>query len=77
MPSFMTENRTIDQGTSAIAPSVTGAYADALIQSGVYSQVGLNDLGNMAADTVIPVTGQSTAAWAGENATVADTGADF
>jgi len=77
MPSFMTEKRTIDQGTSAIAPSVTGAYADALIQSGVYSQVGLNDLGNMAADTVIPVTGKSTAAWAAENATVSDTGADF
>jgi len=77
MPSFMTEKRTIDQGSSAIAPSVTGAYADALIQSGVYSQVGLNDLGNMAADTVIPVTGKSTAAWAAENATVSDTGADF
>ena len=77
MPSFMTEKRTIDQANSRIAPSITGAYADALIQSGVYSQVGLNDLGNMAADTVIPVTGKSTAAWAGETATVADTGADF
>lgn len=77
MPSFMTEKRTIDQGHSAIAPTTVNAYADALIQSGVYSQLGLTDLGNLSADTIVPITGKSTAAWAGENATVSDSGADF
>ena len=77
MPSFMTEKRDIDQNGSAIAPSVTGAYADALVQGGVYSKVGLNDLGNMAADTVIPITGASTASWAAENGAVTNSGVDF
>lgn len=77
MPSFMTEKRDIDQNGSQIAPSVTGAYAQALVQGGIYSKVGLNDLGNMAADTIIPITGASTAAWAAENAGVTNTGVDF
>tara|TARA_R110000765_G_scaffold415301_1_gene516340 strand:- start:944 stop:2164 length:1221 start_codon:yes stop_codon:yes gene_type:complete len=77
MPSFMTEKRDIDQTGSAIAPSVTGAYAEALVQGGVYSQVGLNDLGNMAADTIIPITGASTASWAAENGAVTNSGVDF
>ena len=77
IPSFMTEKRAIDQAVSAIAPSVTGVYADSLQENGVFSQVGVTDLGNMAADTVIPVAGGSTVAWSGEVTTVSNSGADF
>ena len=77
LPSFMTEKRTIDQGTSAIAPVAIGAYVDSLQASGLYNRVGINDLGTVAADTVLPIAGGSTVAWAAENAATADTGADF
>jgi HK97 family phage major capsid protein len=77
LPSFMTEKRTIDQGTSLIAPVAIGAYVDSLQASGLYNRVGINDLGTVAADTVLPIAGGSTVAWAAENAATADTGADF
>ena len=77
IPSFMTEKRAIDQGASAIAPTSVGAYVDSLAQSGVYSRVGLNNLGTVAADTVLPIAGGSTVAWAAEVAAAADGGADF
>tara|TARA_R110002020_G_scaffold197548_2_gene398677 strand:- start:408 stop:1652 length:1245 start_codon:yes stop_codon:yes gene_type:complete len=77
LPSFMTEKRTIDQGTSAIAPVAVGAYVDSLQAAGLYNRVGINDLGTVAADTVLPIAGGSTVAWGAENAATADTGADF
>jgi len=77
LPSFMTEKRTIDQGTSAIAPVSVGAYVDSLQASGLYNRVGVQDLGTVAADTVLPIAGGSTVAWAAENNATADTGADF
>tara|TARA_R100001244_G_scaffold42085_2_gene38082 strand:- start:7190 stop:8416 length:1227 start_codon:yes stop_codon:yes gene_type:complete len=78
MPSFMMEKRAyVDQATSLIAPSVTTAFADALVAGGLYNKVGISDLGNMAADTIVPITGANAVAWAGENAAGTDTSADF
>jgi len=77
IPSFMTEKRQITQGVSAIAPTAIGAYIESLGENGLYKRVGLNDLGTVAADTVLPVAGGSTVAWAAEVATAADGGADF
>ena len=77
IPSFMTEKRAIDQTTSAIAPTSVGAYIDSLQASGLYNRVGLNNLGTVAADTVLPIAGGSTVAWAAEVAAAADGGADF
>lgn len=77
LPSFMTEKRAIDQGTSAIAPTAVGAYVDSLQASGLYSRVGLNDLGTVAADTVLPIAGGSTVGWDTEVEAATDGGADF
>ena len=77
IPSFMTEKRQITQGSSAIAPTAIGAYIESLGENGLYKRVGLNDLGTVAADTVLPIAGGSTVAWAAEVAVAADGGADF
>lgn len=77
LPTFMTEKRAIDQAGSAIAPTAVGAFVDSLQASGLYNRVGLNNLGTVAADTVLPIAGGSTVAWAGEVAAAADGGADF
>ena len=77
LPTFMTEKRAIDQTNSAIAPTAVGAFVDSLQASGLYNRVGLNNLGTVAADTVLPIAGGSTVAWAGEVAAAADGGADF
>ena len=77
LPTFMTEKRAIDQGASAIAPTAVGTFVDSLQASGLYNRVGLNNLGTVAADTVLPIAGGSTVAWAGEVAAAADGGADF
>ena len=78
IPTMLKEKRgIIDQGTSAIAPTAVGAYVDSLQASGLYNRVGLNDLGTVAADTVLPIAGGTTVAWAAENAASADGGADF
>jgi len=78
IPTMLKEERAaIDQGTSAIAPTAVGAYVDSLAASGLYNRVGINDLGTVAADTVLPIAGGSTVAWAAENAASADGGADF
>jgi len=78
MPAFMTEKRAyVDQGSSAIAPSVTTAFADALVEGGLWNNVGLTNLGNMSADTIVPITGANAVAWAAENAAGTDTSADF
>ena len=78
IPTMLTEKRAvIDQGNSAIAPTAIGAYVDALQADGLYNRVGINDLGTVAADTVLPIAGGSTVAWAAENGSAADGGADF
>ena len=78
IPTILTEKRAvIDQGNSAIAPTAVGAYVDALQADGLYNRVGVNNLGTVAADTVLPIAGGSTVAWAAENGAAADGGADF
>jgi len=78
IPTLLKEQRgIIDQGTSAIAPTAVGAYVDALAASGLYNRVGLNNLGTVAADTVLPIAGGSTVGWNTENGASADGGADF
>jgi HK97 family phage major capsid protein len=78
IPTMLKEQRgIIDQGTSAIAPTAVGAYVDSLAASGLYNRVGINDLGTVAADTVLPIAGGSTVAWNTENGASADGGADF
>ena len=78
IPTMLKEERAaIDQGTSAIAPTAVGAYVDSLAASGLYNRVGINDLGTVAADTVLPIAGGSTVAWNTENGASADGGADF
>tara|TARA_B100000519_G_scaffold188672_1_gene186442 strand:+ start:2948 stop:4192 length:1245 start_codon:yes stop_codon:yes gene_type:complete len=81
LPSWMTnkaEKRAIvDQATSAIQPVAVEAFADALVEGALYSQVGLTNLGTLAADTVVPITGANAVAWAAENAAGTDTSADF
>jgi len=77
LPTFMTEKRAIDQTNSAIAPTAVGAFVDSLQASGLYNRIGINNLGTVAADTVLPIAGGSTVAWAGEVAAAADGGADF
>ncbi len=81
LPGFMTskaEKRAIvDQATSAIQPVAVEAFADALVEGALYNKVGVTDLGNLAADTVVPITGANAVAWAAENAAGTDTSADF
>ena len=78
IPSILKEERAvIDQGTSAIAPTAVGAFVDALQASGLYNRVGINNLGTVAADTVLPIAGGSTVGWNTENGASADGGADF
>tara|TARA_R110002020_G_scaffold154529_9_gene334433 strand:- start:2348 stop:3589 length:1242 start_codon:yes stop_codon:yes gene_type:complete len=78
IPSWMTEKRAyVDQANSAIAPVAIEAYADALRADTLFDKVGINNLGNLAANTVVPITGAITAAWAAENAAGADQSADF
>ena len=77
LPTFMTEKRAIDQTNSAIAPTSVGAYIDSLQASALYSRVGVNDLGTVAADTVLPIAGGSTVGWKSEVAAADDGGANF
>jgi len=77
IPTMMKEERAIDQTNSAIAPTSVGAYVDSLQASGLYNRVGINDLGTVAADTVLPIAGGSTVAWGAEVAAASDGGANF
>ena len=81
LPSWMTnkaEKRAIvDQSTSAIQPVAVEAFADALVEGALYNKVGVTNLGTLAADTVVPITGANAVEWAAENAAGADTSADF
>lgn len=77
LPTFMTEKRAISQAGSAIAPSVVAEYVDTLQATSLYNRLGVNDLGTVTADTILPIAGNTTVNWATENAATADTGADF
>ena len=77
IPTMMKEERAIDQTNSGIAPTSVGAYVDSLQASGLYNRVGINDLGTVAADTVLPIAGGSAVAWATEVGAAADGGANF
>tara|TARA_R110000751_G_scaffold240843_3_gene341428 strand:- start:971 stop:2212 length:1242 start_codon:yes stop_codon:yes gene_type:complete len=77
MPSFMTEKRAIDQTNSAIAPVSVGAFVDSLQEAGLWNRVGLQNLGTVAADTVLPIAGGSTVGWQTEVGVAANGGADF
>ena len=87
LPSFMTnkaeQRAIIDQGTDQIQPVSVNAFADGLVEGALYSQVGLTNLGTLAADTVVPITGANSPVWAGnspanaENASATDIGNGF
>ena len=77
IPTMMKEERAIDQTNSAIAPTAVGAYVDSLQASALYNRIGINDLGTVAADTVLPIAGGSTVGWDSEVETATDGGADF
>jgi HK97 family phage major capsid protein len=74
---MLKEKRAIDQGASAIAPTSIGAYIDSLQASALYNRIGINNLGTVAADSVLPIAGGSTVAWGTEVAAAADGGQDF
>ena len=67
----------IDQTTSAIQPSTTTAFADGLVEGALYNVVGINNLGTLAADTVVPITGANVPVWDAENDAATDVGNDF
>ena len=70
----------IDQTTSAIQPTVVGAYVDAIRQKAVFSQVipASNILTGLTGDYKIPTVGSQSLAWAtAENSAAADGGANF
>ncbi len=78
MPTFMTEKRTtITQGTSAIAPTMTSAFQEGLIEGALWNKVGLTNMGNMAANTIVPVTKTSAAIWDTETGNGDDIGDNF
>ena len=77
IPTMMKEERAIDQTNSAIAPTSIGAYVDSLQASALYDRIGINNLGTVAADSVLPIAGGSTVAWGTEVAAAADGGANF
>tara|TARA_B100000519_G_C14261030_1_gene448047 strand:+ start:5694 stop:6944 length:1251 start_codon:yes stop_codon:yes gene_type:complete len=81
LPSFMTNNAekraVIDQGTSAIQPVSVNAFADGLVEGALYNVVGINNLGTLAADTIVPITGANTPVWDAENDAATDVGNDF
>ncbi len=81
IPSWMAnkaESRAIiDQTTSAIQPSTTTAFADGLVEGALYNVVGINNLGTLAADTVVPITGANVPVWDAENDAATDVGNDF
>lgn len=77
IPTIMTEKRAIDQTNSAIAPVAVGTYIDSLQEAGLWNRVGLNNLGTVAADTVLPIAGGSTVGWQTEVGVAANGGANF
>jgi len=83
IPSSMIEavyeqRSTVSQTSSAIKPTVVGAYVDQLRESAVYEKVGVSQLMGLTADYKIPAVGANNVAWASaENSAAADIGAQF
>jgi HK97 family phage major capsid protein len=83
IPSSMIEavyeqRATVSQGSSAIQPTVVGAYVDQLRESALYEKVGVDQLMGLTADYKIPAVGANNVAWASaENSAAADIGAQF
>jgi len=77
LPTFMTEKRAIDQTGSAIAPTSVAAFVDALQADSLWNRVGVQNLGTVAADTVLPIAGGSTVAWETEVTPANNGGANF
>jgi HK97 family phage major capsid protein len=81
IPSSMLEKRTdIDQATSAIQPTVVGAYVDAIREEAVFDKVipSSNIMNGLSADYKIPILAKQAVAWASaENSAAADGGANF
>ena len=87
LPSFMTnkaeQRAIIDQGTAQISPVSVNAFADSLVEGALYNKVGLTNLGTLAADSIVPITGANAPVWAGttpanaENAAATDVGNAF
>tara|TARA_R110001592_G_scaffold363358_1_gene685127 strand:+ start:4965 stop:6203 length:1239 start_codon:yes stop_codon:yes gene_type:complete len=79
LPAFMTEKRAspITAAGSAIAPSVTNAFVDELLEGSLWNRVGLTNLGNLTANTVVPITNTAAVAWEAENAAANDVGNNF
>jgi len=88
IPSFMLEKRDIvtegGYGTggsavagSAIAPTATMGYAEAMREASVFNRVGANIMTGLSGNVIIPVTGTSTVEWEGEVDAAADGGANF
>lgn len=77
IPTMLQEKRAIDQTNSAIAPTAVGSFVESLQEAGLYSKVGINDLGTVAADTVLPIAGGSTVGWNTEVGTAVNGGANF
>ena len=79
LPGFMTEKRAspVTAAGSAIAPSVTNAFVDELLEASLWNRVGITNLGNLSANTVVPLTNTAATAWEGENVAADDVGNDF
>ncbi len=77
IPTMLSEKRAIDQTNSAIAPTAVGTFVESLQEAALYSKVGINDLGTVAADTVLPIAGGSTVGWNTEVGTAVNGGANF
>ena len=81
IPTIMKEDRAIIQGAPGagtnIAPTAIGAYVDSLQASALYNRLGINNLGTVAADTVLPIAGGSTVGWDTEVDAATDGGVDF
>mgnify|MGYP003668612622 FL=1 len=79
LPGFMTEKRAspVTAAGSAIAPSVTNAFVDELLEASLWNRVGITNLGNLSANTVVPLTNTAATAWEGENTAADDVGNDF
>ena len=79
LPAFMTEKRAspITQAGSLIAPSVTNAFVEELLEGSLWNRVGLTNLGNLTANTVVPITNTAAVAWEGENTDANDVGNNF
>lgn len=79
LPGFMTEKRAspVTAAGSAIAPSITNAFVDELLEASLWNRVGITNLGNLSANTVVPLTNTAATAWEGENTAADDVGNDF